>query len=124
MHDEISPSAFDHGEEPLAVRAEVDKIVAVMNAKPKSYAKVAATQLTRPKRKPALKRQSRPKETPPTHCDNEYISCAVYIEHIEFLVYLCEIVFSILSVSNTHSVVDVNFAFGIILYYSCHRTRV
>ena len=67
MHDEISPSAIDHGEELRAVRAEVDKIVAVMNAKPKSYAKVAATQLTRPKRKPALKRQSRPKETPSTN---------------------------------------------------------
>ena len=52
VHDEISPSAFDHGEELRAVRAEVDKIVAVLNAKPKSYAKVAATQLTRPKRKP------------------------------------------------------------------------
>ena len=56
----------------------------------------------------------------PTHCDND-VMCIV--EHNEFLVYLFEIVFSILSVSNIHSVVRVNFAFGI-LYCSCHCTHV
>ena len=45
-----------------------------------------------------------------------FIMCSV--EHNEFSVY---IVYSILSVSNIHSVVEVNFSFGILLMspYTC-----
>ena len=63
-HGKTSPSVNSHGDELRALREEVDKIAAVINVEPRNYAKAAATYPTRPKRGPALKRQSRPKGTP------------------------------------------------------------